>query len=178
MLRTTLAILALSAAPIVTAAPAAASDIDIRAIDQCANAANSMVELEACIHWPVDACQKAASNRGADSGSGCIGRIARYWDERLNLQYETLEGLEEVRTLENPRAATSGQEAALLEMQRAWLDFRDAACGYHQMDYSRGAEAAHAHCMAVLTARQAFYLEEYVRDMVPDREYLESLMRR
>jgi uncharacterized protein YecT (DUF1311 family) len=52
-------------------------------------------------------------------------------------------------------------EPALREMQRAWIPFRDARCGFEMSLWGGGTGGgpAYAECLMIVTAEQALYLE-------------------
>ena len=103
---------------------------------------------------------------GGDTTVGmveCFDRELRYWDGRLNAAYSSRM---EAAKAEDKELAAIGATAASLEqglrgMQRAWIDYRDAACLYEQAQWMGGTGGGPATmaCHLHETARQALKLE-------------------
>lgn len=89
----------------------------------------------------------------------CLGAELDYWDRRLNLAYQDARRLARRNDFDAPEAAS--QADALLEMQRAWINFRDRKCGYVQSQWSGGTGGGPAavSCHMMETAAQTRFLE-------------------
>lgn len=98
----------------------------------------------------------------------CLRQEANYWDDRLNAAYRALRTAERaiMDDMVELGATVPDTAAALQEMQRAWILFRDTSCGYEYATFGNGTGGgpAHAACTMTMTARQTFVLERYASD--------------
>ena len=93
----------------------------------------------------------------------CYGAEYDYWDARLNAAYGALMAMEKAAEAELGElgSAAPSPAAALRDMQRAWIGYRDAACLYEvsQWGGGTGGGPAGAGCMMQITGEQALALE-------------------
>ena len=111
---------------------------------------------DACIETP-DGYTTVAMGLLPGPGVGALGWVA----ERGLWALMQLEVAAEAELKQWGSAAPS-PAAALREMQRAWIAYRDAACDYEESQWGGGTGAGPAAigCMMTLTGRQALALEE------------------
>lgn len=152
------------------AVPAMAQELPFspQATEACLDVAEDRAAREACIGESAVACY---SREGVYSNYAigiCYGAEADYWDVRLNTAYLALiraetELLEELREI---GATVPDTVAALREMQRAWIPYRDAACWYEYTTWGGGTGGgpANAECLMHETGRQALALEARLGD--------------
>ena len=121
-------------------------------------------KAEACIAAGAQACLETEAGSSTLGMAYCYTRAREDWDRRLNAAYATAVG--EARALdadnaEGPSDLASSEEA-LRTAQRAWIAFRDAACGWEATRWSGGTGAgpASAACLMELTARQTLFLQD------------------
>ena len=142
---------------------AAAQDVifDIAPTASCVAEGNG----EVCIGAATSACFNANDAGFTTSGIlQCIGQEHTWWDARLNRVYAELKADLAARDADTPDAPE--QARALVEMQRAWIPYRDARCLFDRSEWGNGTAAgtAHASCMLELTAQQALLLEERMQE--------------
>ncbi|WP_294623640.1 lysozyme inhibitor LprI family protein [uncultured Roseovarius sp.] len=140
-------------------APAMAQDIrfDIAPTARCVEEGGR----EKCIGKASGACMEATSDGYTTLGmSVCSDRELTWWDARLNRVYRDLKAELAAQDADMPDYAPD-QEAALVEMQRAWIAFRDAKCLSEMALWGGGTGGgpAHVSCMMYETAEQTLYLE-------------------
>lgn len=115
----------------------------------------------ACLVLPVAAAaqETAAPGRAAEDGQACTGQttiaiveckvaLTQEWDDRLNAAYRTL-----VTDLPEDRAA------ALRDVQRAWIAWRDGNCRWYAGGEGSIARIEAAQCLHDLTRARAQELE-------------------
>jgi uncharacterized protein YecT (DUF1311 family) len=148
---------------------AAGQDIPFtpEATEACVAAAGDLAEREACVGRSADRCIETPDG-GTTVGMGfCLDREWKYWDGHLNTAYGTLMQLETgaEQELKDLGSAAPSPAAALREMQRAWIAWRDAACAYEASTWGGGTGAGPAatQCMMQLTGLQALALEDRLR---------------
>jgi uncharacterized protein YecT (DUF1311 family) len=90
----------------------------------------------------------------------CLDRERAVWDGWLNTVYQQLYARLAVEDAQTPSYAPD-QASALLQMQRAWIAFRDARCAYEASQWGGGTGAgpASVSCHLDATARQMLYLQ-------------------
>lgn len=117
-----------------------------------------------CAGRAADACM--ADNPGGSSTAGmgfCLDAERGWWDDRLNAAYKALTSLHNRQDKAATAAGdtTANRQAALRDMQRAWIGWRDAACAYEAAQWGGGTGAGPAtlSCLLRETARQAQSLE-------------------
>lgn len=151
---------------LVAAGPAAAQDIAFApaATESCLAAAADVVGREACIGRSADVCMDTPDGQTTVGMGFCLGAEREFWDARLNAAYGALMAMEKgvEAELSELGSAAPSPAAALRDMQRAWIGYRDAACLYEvsQWGGGTGGGPAGAQCAMELTGRQALALED------------------
>jgi len=153
------------------AAPATAQDLvfSITPVLTCMAGSEEDAERQSCIGLAAEACIAATPGGGSTLGMGsCISRELDYWDDLLNARYQALR---EREAREDAEMASSGfslpnQADALRDMQRAWIGFRDATCGFEAAQWGGGTGAGPATvgCLMRETGAQVIYLDGMLRD--------------
>lgn len=161
------------------AGAAMAQDADLPAfdpslLDSCLDNASLRAEqgddkdAESCIGVAAEQCMEGEGGYSTSGMFRCLQQESDWWDARLNDAYSAL--MTSAKRMDREAAegdSPAGEQAPLLkDMQRRWIEFRDAACAY---EYSRwgmgsGRIPAGENCHMILTARQALWLEEYRRE--------------
>ncbi|RNF34095.1 lysozyme inhibitor LprI family protein [Paracoccus methylarcula] len=125
-------------------------------------------DAESCIGVAAEQCMEGEGGYSSYGMFRCLQQEADLWDARLNDAYSAL--MASAKRMDREAAeedSPAGEQAPLLkDMQKRWIEFRDAACSY---EYSRwgmgsGRIPAGENCHMTLTARQAIWLEEYRRE--------------
>ena len=154
---------------LVLGSAAAAQEIPFsaEATESCVAAAEDVAGKEACIGRAADGCM-ATPDGGTTVGMGfCLDAEWRYWDERLNAAYAALLQMEEAsdELMKTYGSAAPSTVAALKEMQRAWIPWRDAACAYEVSTWGGGTGGGPAGtaCLMTMTGKQALALEDRLR---------------
>lgn len=114
-----------------------------------------------CIGASANQCMETSEGGYSTYGmSGCLSEEYAYWDQRLNIAYKALKEITKARDLDKFETAPS-QSEALLDMQRAWIPFRDAKCDFERSEWGGGTGGGPAtySCLMYETAKQALYLE-------------------
>lgn len=117
-----------------------------------------------CLGLSARLCMEATAGGSTTVGmSGCLDRERTYWDQRLNAAYETIQAKAKALDSEMADLGSAAPETApaLRDMQRAWIAYRDATCGfeYSQWGGGTGGGPAGVSCALRLTGAQALYLE-------------------
>jgi uncharacterized protein YecT (DUF1311 family) len=147
------------------AGPAAAQDVAFApvATETCLAAAGDEAAKEACVGKAAEACIDTPDGQTTVGMGFCYGAERDWWDARLNAAYGELMAMETAveAELKELGSAAASPAAALREMQRAWIGYRDAACLYEvsQWGGGTGGGPAGAACMMQLTGEQALALE-------------------
>ena len=118
-----------------------------------------------CIAEAANLCQES------DGGSTTLGIVAclqaetEVWDDLLNAQYLELRDSMREQDLEWPELGIS-RAVALRDVQRAWIAFRDAECGYAYARYQGGTirNVVAASCVLEETARRALTLKAFLHE--------------
>jgi len=116
---------------------------------------------EACAGKAAERCIEATPGGYTTVGmTGCTDREREVWDGWLNTVYQQLYARLAAQDAQAPSYAPD-QAPALREMQRAWIAFRDAKCGYEASQWGGGTGAGPAavNCHLHATARQMLYLQ-------------------
>ena len=148
------------------AQPATAQEIPFapEVTEGCVAQAADLPGREACVGKSADACIDTPDGYTTVGMGFCLDRELEFWDGRLNAAYGALMQLEVAaeEELKQLGSAAPSPAAALREMQRAWIAYRDAACDYEESQWGGGTGAGPAAigCMMTLTGRQALALEE------------------
>ena len=79
----------------------------------------------------------------------CTAALTKTWDGRLNKAYKALMAQEEGK-----------QKQTLRDVQRLWIKYRDANCGFYAQGAGTISQVAAAECMRVLTKQRALELEQ------------------
>jgi uncharacterized protein YecT (DUF1311 family) len=116
---------------------------------------------ESCIGVVADPCMETEEGASTYGMMDCYGRESEVWDARLNASYRERMAPE---TGPGANAATAAMEAKQLrKVQTAWIPWRDATCEVLYADgipiYGSLAMVDEVHCIMVLTARQALWME-------------------
>jgi uncharacterized protein YecT (DUF1311 family) len=144
----------------------------LAALPARADPASDANVIEACVAetWPGDvmaACAGIVANPcqaqpGGETTQGigdCLSREAGALDALLNRLWPELTRRAAETDAANDASAQGLPSAAsaLVDAQRAWLEFRDAECHYAYSSYGAGTfrTVAHAACFADVTARRA-----------------------
>ena len=151
----------------VFATPVVAQDLVFspNATEMCAAESADHSVAETCIGRSAELCMTENGNDGSSTvGMGyCLSRELDYWDQRLNVAYTSLRQVDRVYDAELDELGSSAPRrvAALRDMQRAWIGFRDAACLYEYSEWGGGTGGgpAHAACLMQITGKQALHLE-------------------
>lgn len=121
---------------------------------------------ESCIGLAAQACMETPGGATTVGMGFCLGAERDFWDARLNAAYLRLMSASE--RVDSEMAALKSSDAprapALRDMQRSWIDYRDAACRFEATQWGSGSGAGPAatQCVLTLTARQSFWLENYL----------------
>lgn len=133
------------------------------ATESCLAGAASLSVRDGCVGKSAEACYSAEGVHSSYAIGVCFGAEADYWDTRLNEVYTALLDAEtamhdDMRAI---GATVPDAAAALRDMQRTWIHFRDAACWYEYTTWGGGTGGgpANAECLMHVTARQALELE-------------------
>lgn len=130
---------------------------DIAATADCVAAQ----QAEACIGRAAEQCMEDnAEGYSTALVAMCMDRELTWWDDRLNRVYGEVRRQLAEQEDDRPEFAPD-QVAALTEMQRAWIPFRDAKCLFERSEWGGGTGGgpAHVSCLLHETARQVLYLE-------------------
>ena len=92
---------------------------------------------------------------------GCLDAEWQWWDARLNTAYKDLMALHRAEDAAAQGSFAPPLAPALRDMQRAWIAWRDARCGYDAAQWGGGTGAgpASAACLMETTAQQAIDLQ-------------------
>ena len=154
---------------VLLASPAAAQDIpfSMQATDACLAEAADLAGRQACVGRSAEACMETPDGQTTVGMGFCLDREWQYWDEHLNVAYAVLMELEAgtEAELQGLGSAAASPAAALRDMQRAWIAWRDAACIYEASTWGGGSGAgpAAAECRLGITGTQALGLEDRLR---------------
>jgi uncharacterized protein YecT (DUF1311 family) len=116
---------------------------------------------ESCIGVLSGPCMETEEGASTYGMMDCYGRESEVWDARLNASYREQPAPESGPEV---NAATAEMEAKQLrKVQTAWIPWRDATCEVLYADgipiYGSLANVDAVHCIMVLTARQALWME-------------------
>ncbi|MBT8460728.1 MAG: DUF1311 domain-containing protein [Boseongicola sp.] len=126
------------------------------------------VDRISCAGASAEYCMSKPAGSSTVGMGFCLGRELGDWDDRLNAAYAELRRverrvMEEAKTLE---LRVPDTVLALRNMQRAWMQFRDATCTYEFSTWGGGTGGGPANtaCLLDLTARQTLMLEDRLED--------------
>lgn len=150
-----------------SALPAHASGLKFspEATEACLASTTYQDEYRFCVGHAADACMEASLGGHSTVGmGGCLDLERQYWDDRLNTAYQALSLASQqtdAATAEESSLPVASQAEALRDMQRAWIGFRDAACGYEYSLWGGGTGGGPAitGCLMLETGWQALRLE-------------------
>jgi uncharacterized protein YecT (DUF1311 family) len=118
---------------------------------------SELEQMSKCIGLVADPCPDAP-NANTFTIVACNMREQKIWDERLNDWY----GQAQAQLKDDAAAAGALKDdaaaaGALKDAQRAWIQFRDAKCGYWEKRYEGGtfASVAAGNCTRIETGRRA-----------------------
>jgi uncharacterized protein YecT (DUF1311 family) len=158
------AILAIAAPQVAVAQD---TPFDIGPTARCLSSAISMTDKRDCVGQASEGCADLAlGGFSTRSMTACLGHELAFFDDMLNTEYGKVRGL--ARDLDKAENGTSYDSVTmadrLLQMQRAWITYRDATCAYEQRQYDGGTigDLVQVDCMTQLTAEQAFRLQSTV----------------
>lgn len=141
--------------------PALAQDLrfDATASEQCLINTGHAGTKSDCIGVSAGICMQQP---GGDSTYGmgfCLDSELQYWDGLLNDNYQQLRATMQASDADLPDHLAV-QADGLRDMQRAWIAYRDARCGYEATMWQggTGASPAFLSCAMLLTGEQALYL--------------------
>lgn len=123
---------------------------DRAGMEQCLqSAAGRGARAEECLGFVQDSCMESEEGQSTAGSVACIAREHVYWDSLLNQSYG--------------RLRDTGDDAAdrgLRDLQRQWLDWRQARCAFEARQYEGGtfANVAANLCFTSETARRAMDL--------------------
>lgn len=164
MKHTLIAGLCAAALPQIAAAQVA---FDIAPTEQCLSNAVSIHDRGACVGIAAEACADASvGGFSTRSMTACLGQELAYFDGLLNIEYGQVRGL--ARDADKLDSGTSYDDTSMLDrliqMQRAWIIYRDATCAYERRQYDGGTigDLIYVDCQTQLTAAQAFRLQDTV----------------
>ena len=154
---------ALLALAISGAAPAQTVNFDPAVAQGCLDRGEA-----ACIGEATEACVRATPGGASTVGYAlCTRAELTWWDDRLNAAYQRM--LVQARGIDAQSSSYGtpnrpSDEAALRAMQRAWIVYRDATCGYEELQWwgGTGAHGAGLACAMRLTGAQTLYLQSLV----------------
>jgi len=153
----------LTALCLALAAPAAAQELvfDPSHTLTCIAAAPDQYAAEACFGTSAERCMSdTTGGYSTVATGGCLSAEAEFWDGRLNAAYQELRAQDQRQDAEALDHAPA-QAEALRDVQRAWVDFRDATCAYEASQWGGGTGQgpAYAGCILRMTAAQTLYLQ-------------------
>ena len=150
------------------AAPVLAQDLQYtdRGTESCLEEAESYGAKIDCAGASAGQCMEDTPGGQSTVGmGGCLDRELAYWDGLLNSHYKV--AMAQAKNLDAERPASMkdlpGAAAALRDMQRAWIPFRDKACAYEASLWSGGTGQGPAalSCLMQQTAKQTLTLEPW-----------------
>ena len=135
--------------------------------DRCLAAVVRTTDKRDCIGLAAEACaDQTLGGFTTRSMTICLGGELAYFDDLLNVEYARVRDL--ARELDKAANGTSFDDTSvadrLLQMQRAWIAYRDATCAFEERQYDGGTlgRLVHVDCLTTLTAEQAFRLQDSV----------------
>lgn len=134
---------------------------DASVAEACLESVGVSAQFEDCVGQAAEQCM--SESEGGDTTVGmsqCLQAEAQWWDTVLNATYGELLAFSKEMDAANG-AEVPSQETALRDMQRAWIGYRDAKCGFERSQWGRGSGAgpAVAACLMEETAQQARVLK-------------------
>ena len=157
---TALGLLLLMSAPVVAQKEFEPTAAERKTIGDCIDKTAGDSELEQmskCIGLIADPCVDAP-DANTFTIVACNMREQTIWDDRLNDWYGQAQ---------SQLKGDAGAAAALKDAQRAWIQFRDAKCGYWEKRYEGGtfASVATGNCTRIETGRRALEMRSIFEDL-------------
>jgi uncharacterized protein YecT (DUF1311 family) len=161
-------VIRLAAVLTLLASPAVAQDLKYSdaSTQSCLEEAESYGAKIDCAGASAGQCMDDTPGGHSTVGmGGCLDRELAYWDGLLNSHYNA--AMTQAKNLDADRPASMkdlpGAATALRDMQRAWIPFRDKACGYEASLWAGGTGQGPAtlSCLMQQTAKQALTLEPW-----------------
>lgn len=125
---------------------------------------------EDCIGRASGQCMEAEGGDSTYGMNDCLDQEWAQWDAMLNDRYGQLQAADKAADSELAQIGSAAAPAApaLRDAQRAWIAWRDAACSYEAVRWQGGTGGGPAanHCLMLLTARQALWLDGYLSQSV------------
>lgn len=148
---------------VMLAGPVAAQEqvFDASVAEACLESIGVSGAFEQCIGDAAEQCMENSEGGQTTIGmSQCLQAEAQWWDTVLNASFGELLAFSKQMDAANGGGVPS-QEAALRDMQRAWIGYRDAKCGFERSQWGRGSGAgpAVAACLMEETAQQTRVLK-------------------
>lgn len=127
----------------------------------------NLSRANACITLSSERCVMDTQGGNSTAGmAGCADRGHQMWDAELNRIYHILREQEARATEQNRRISDRipSSEEALVDMQRAWITYRDARCSYAYSQFGGGTGGGPAltGCLETMTGEQALYLRAHL----------------
>ena len=99
------------------------------------------------VDW-YDAAYRQCADGTTQGIVECVAAQTQVWDQRLNAAYQELMNQQ-----------SDERRAALRDVQRLWIRYRDANCGFYAAAEGTISRIATAECLRVMTAQRALELE-------------------
>ena len=135
------------------AKPTAPVNNDVAILQNCIDSTETPAS---CINEISRMCEDESEDGYTTQGMiACARREAAIWDARLNAAYGDLRANMQANGLQQ-------QRDAIQQVQRLWIQFRDAECDQRAMAYAGGSMSgiSHAYCINQITAVRALQLED------------------
>lgn len=135
------------------------TDVHFQAIYECLEASRGSgpraIE-DGCVGIVSQPCLDKPENQSTHGMAGCVRREERIWDSLLNDWYTMAR-----------EALSKPVRGELRKVQRAWITWRDAKCGFERDRFEGGTMGIPiaANCMMETTARRALELRGLVDDL-------------
>lgn len=136
-----------------SAKPTAPVNNDAALLQNCTNSTETPAS---CINEISNMCEEESEDGYTTRGMiACAGRETAVWDARLNAAYTSLREMMQ-------RNGRQDQMDAIQQVQRLWIQFRDAECAQRSLAYEGGTMGgiSHAYCINQVTAVRALDLED------------------
>ncbi|NND17574.1 MAG: DUF1311 domain-containing protein [Silicimonas sp.] len=152
------------------ASPAFATELSFspEATEACLADATTIGTQADCIGASAAACYSPEGVYSNYAIGACFALEADLWDRRLNDAYRALLAVEAelVANVAESDIRLPDTAAALREMQRAWIPYRDAACWYEYTTWGGGTGGGpgNAECLMRLTGQKALELEARLKE--------------
>jgi uncharacterized protein YecT (DUF1311 family) len=142
--------------------PLAAQELvfDPAPTETCLAQAGDRVAQRGCIGQAALACMGQPFGDTTVGMGFCFDQELTLWDGKLNARYQSLRSA--LARMDDARmAGAPAQAEELRDMQRAWIRFRDARCGFEAAQWQGGTGAGPAlyGCLMQVTGEQALYLD-------------------